>query len=887
MSNFYKIFFGAACLLAALMLNAAGEGTEFTVGSFTYRALGAGEVAVTGFADPQISLTDIAIPDSIEYGGAFYSVTAIDGTIVQPSAASLTLPASITSCSDAAFGTGSTVIPRVYIASAEQWLAIDLGANPNPFTIAKALYVNNERTTTLTIPDGTATIAAGRFKGLACVESVKLPQGCDVIEAGAFEGATIKNIELGSSLQSIGAASFKGAALVHLTIPASVLTIGDNAFEGCARLRTVKNGGSLVAIPAGAFRGCTSLYSLELGPNLAEIRTEAFKGCSNLTSVTVPNKVTTIAAAAFADAAKLRRIVLGTAVETIADDAFDGCTPAEIIVKTPGLLTIGAPLFSGATIFVADELVADYEADNLWADGNEVKPLAPLSFSLSTGGEPITEVVSAHSGIQVKLDARMSGQEFEGSWADSQPIVSWSSSDESVATVDPTGAVTPKAPGTATISAATTFDFDPYSSSCEIAVDYAAPTGVKISAQNTLMALGTNLALKAAVQPAGALQQVVWSVDPASAPVASISADGVITPIKPGKATFIAAAAADESVTASIDIDVVYAKPSEVVVTIDKEVLRVGDSAQLTATVNSHPHASQDVMWFTGDDKIATISKTGHLECVGVGNVKISALTMDNVHILGTIDLFVDYSEPTRISVTNPALALKIGDTEQIIFTVSPAGAEQRADWVSDNEEVATVDAFGNVTAVGIGSATITGTAGSITTTCSVAVDYADPVSVYVNYRGIYVTENDSTQLSAVVLPAGARQDLIWTTSNDSIATVDQNGMVHGLVKGNAAIIATSAANNKIWGGCNVIVMEPQVDAIESVEAGNSVHTAAEAGSIIVSGLEPRTPVAVYDINGRLLWSASAPASGRVESPALRPGVYIIRHGATSSKIAL
>lgn len=58
--------------------------------------------------------------------------------------------------------------------------------------------------------------------------------------------------------------------------------------------------------------------------------------------------------------------------------------------------------------------MADYEADAFWADGNEIESMAPLSFGITLDGEPITEVISAHSGVQVKLNARMSGQEFEG-----------------------------------------------------------------------------------------------------------------------------------------------------------------------------------------------------------------------------------------------------------------------------------------------------------------------------------------------------------------------------------------------------------------------------------------------------------------------------------------
>lgn len=883
MSSFYKILASGACIAAAFALNAGAEGDAgFSTGGFTYEILNADEVAVTGFSDPQFSPVEINVPPVVEFGDASYVVTAINGPILRSSAISLVLPPSISECSPDAF-TGADEISRVYISSAEQWLSIDLGDNPNPFTVATTLYVNNERTTSLTLPEGIETISAGRFKGMKCVDTVKLPDGCVAVEESAFENSSVKYFEPGLSLQQIGKNAFKGAPLIHFTIPSTTLLISESAFENCSKLRTVKNGSMLAAIPESAFRGCTSLYSVELGGNIAEIRDGAFSGCLSLTTVTVPDKVTDIGAEAFAGCAGLKRIVLGTSVCTIAPTAFSGVNPAEVILKSTEPVAVDAPVVSGATVYVPEELLEAYEADPNWADDNEIAAMAPLKLNLTAAGEPVEGVVSLASGNQLRLSAKMSGQEFEGTWADSQTVMTWVSSDEDVAVVDATGNLTAKATGTATITVSTQFDYGTYTQSCEVAVDYAAPTSVKISAQNTLMALGTNLALKAAVLPAGALQQVVWSAETPA--VAVVSADGVITPVAPGTATFRAAASADENVSSTIQIEVVYAKPTEVTVTIDKEVLRVGDTAQLTATVNSQ-HASQDVMWFTGNDKIATVSNTGALTCVGVGDVTISALTTNDKHIIGTISLFVDYSEPTQITVSNPALSLKIGDTEKIEFTVEPAGAEQRADWTSDNEEVATVDEYGNVTAVGVGSATITGTTGSLVTECSVEVDYADPVRVFLNYTGIYLTVDESSPLTAVVLPAGARQDIVWKSSNEEVATVDQEGLVTGIAAGNASIIAMADADNEVWGGCNVIVMEAVIDAIEGI-GSDDVKATAAGGSISLTGLESGTVVNVYDLNGQLTCSATADGSGRAETKELRRGVYIIKYGTRSRKIAL
>lgn len=77
----------------------------------------------------------------------------------------------------------------------------------------------------------------------------------------------------------------------------------------------------------------------------------------------------------------------------------------------------------------------------------------------------------------------------------------------------------------------------------------------------------------------------------------------------------------------------------------------------------------------------------------------------------------------TGVSISKTSLNLKVGEKNTLSATVSPSNATNKATtWKSSNTSVATVDASGNVTAVGAGSTTITVTAGSKTSTCTVTV---------------------------------------------------------------------------------------------------------------------------------------------------------------------
>ena len=79
----------------------------------------------------------------------------------------------------------------------------------------------------------------------------------------------------------------------------------------------------------------------------------------------------------------------------------------------------------------------------------------------------------------------------------------------------------------------------------------------------------------------------------------------------------------------------------------------------------------------------------------------------------------------TGITLDKTSLALTVGDVETLVATVTPADTTDKVTWASGDDSVATVDAAGKVTAVGVGETTITAKAGSVSATCAVKVESA------------------------------------------------------------------------------------------------------------------------------------------------------------------
>ena len=164
---------------------------------------------------------------------------------------------------------------------------------------------------------------------------------------------------------------------------------------------------------------------------------------------------------------------------------------------------------------------------------------------------------------------------------------------------------------------------------------------------------------------------------------------------------------------------------------------------------------------------------------------------------------------PPAVSVTGVTLnktstSIQVDDKETLIATVLPEDATNKnISWKSDKPEIASVNANGKVTGVAEGEATITVTTedGDKTATCLVTVEAVPVVAVTgvtLNKTSLKLYTRDSETLTATVAPAGAtNKNVIWTSSEPTVATVDANGKVTAKSTGIADITVTTEDGGK------------------------------------------------------------------------------------------
>ena len=157
-------------------------------------------------------------------------------------------------------------------------------------------------------------------------------------------------------------------------------------------------------------------------------------------------------------------------------------------------------------------------------------------------------------------------------------------------------------------------------------------------------------------------------------------------------------------------------------------------------------------------------------------------------------------------------------------------------EWSSSDESVATVDENGKVTAVKAGTATITAKAldGDKTATFTLTVKEA-ATSVTLNKTAIELSVGASETLTATIAPSGADDAVEWTTSDETVATVDENGKVTAVKAGTATITVTT--KNGKTATCTVTVKAEEKEEPASGGCGSAVAATASAlGALLVAG---------------------------------------------------
>ena len=429
------------------------------------------------------------------------------------------------------------------------------------------------------------------------------------------------------------------------------------------------------------------------------------------------------------------------------------------------------------------------------------------------------------------------------------PVIIWSSANPSIASVNGSGIITANQEGETRITASC----GEITATCKVTVTPVTPSSIDLNVKDMVLYIGQSETIQAIVRPANTTYPTVsWQSDDET--VATVSSNGMVTGLKEGT-VIITATCGNVSAICAVTVKPIPA--SNIEITSGNVTLTMGNCTTLTAKVSPENTTYPDISWSSSDANIATITDEGKVTAVSIGTAIITA-KCDNVSATCTVTVIPVPSEGIVISPSEVEMLL--GDTFALSAIVYPeTTTDKSVTWGSDNPAVASVSSSGVVTALNLGSATITASNGTSKAICKITVNPVVATGISLNIMDETLFVASSTQLVATISPYNVTDKTItWTSSKPEIATVSDQGEVVGVAVGTTTVtatIGTVSASAQI----NVVHRLPDMDPSVTTSERDIVTIAGRPVNMAVFavGGEPNGWTYLWTKNGETVSKSS------------------------------
>lgn len=484
-------------------------------------------------------------------------------------------------------------------------------------------YISNSRTDTIAAmyPVTKVEKFTGQRGKNTTVKEIILPSSVKEIDDYAFYQCTaMKKINL-ENVSQIGEYAFGYcSSLEEVTLKQSetdFTRMKGFAFAYCTSLRKIDLSGILLAnIPEGFCYKCTSLKTILWPPNVQRIRYWAFYDCG-FEELELPDTIGWLESSAVAQCKNLKILVLPNSIVEVDSDPLK---------------------FSNAddTVYYVEQYSYIHRRLEQWNNAMGYHFHMEYIRYLTTPKPSYTISVGETLTIPYRKNPVLTGE-----------VITFASSNPSVASVTPNGVLTGKRPGTVTLSLKSSYGQT--FSGCRVTVTAASGSGTQGTSGNGTSSgtggngqqavrtaktikktkktkniaegtVGKTLKLKVKMTPSNANEKIVWT---SSKPkVATVSQDGKVTPKKKGKTKITAQIANGKKVTWKIKVKELKAK--KISLNKKKATLHAGETLKLKAKLKPKGSTAK-TKWKSSKKKVASVSKNGTVTARKKGKAVITA----------------------------------------------------------------------------------------------------------------------------------------------------------------------------------------------------------------------------------------------------------------------
>lgn len=689
--------------------------------------------------------------------------------------------------------------------------------------LGNGLFKNSEELTSIIIPETVTAFGENLFDGCEALQEIEIPSGIEYVSEDMFdyckslERIVVRdgNLNYTSKDGVLYSKDMKqlvffpeNSPIRNFTIPQGVVEILPLAFESCEKLESIELGDTH-KIGDKAFSKCRNLKTVRTGENFSEAGKDVFKKLDTK-NIAVYGYNNTFAKQ-FAESENIsfsllndnisgmKQVIFGQGSSEEVNNIFDlvGEKQETLGISGDAMITESLTLDSNSLLF------------------DSVGQTAELKINISPAGNKVT----------------------------------WHTSDSNVAVVNSDGKVTATGNGNARITVV--------SEDGKIAV---ADVSVKVPVSNIAVSetevsfdkIGDTYKVNAEILPSDVPDKTVYwsSADP---DIAEVSRNGEIKSVLDGTTKIFAMSS--EGKTSEIVVNVSVA-PQRIILSNENIRLdNIGDESFLIAETYPKIAGNAEISWASSDENIVTVDEDGNLKAVGGGSAVITASTENGITAECNVSVNVDIE---KLEISNKDISInEIGALYFTELSVYPENTtETELFWKSLDENVATVDGNGIITAQGNGTTQILAVSrNGITASATVKVRDTAYWETAIEKSSLTLFNLGSSEVLNVLNGYG---ELKWSSSDENIARVNDNGVVTSTGYGKAII--TLETPDHTFSECEVEVKMPVKSVTfdnKKISLGNSGDTVKLSAKTVPSEsnlnwFSDNEDIATVDSNGTI-----------------------------------
>lgn len=438
--------------------------------------------------------------------------------------------------------------------------------------------------------------------------------------------------------------------------------------------------------------------------------------------------------------------------------------------------------------------------------------------------------------------------------------VKWKSNDNKIATVNENGEITGIKAGTTRIIVTT--EDGHKEAACIVTVRPREITGIKLNKEKIKVGIGTTQTLSVIIEPEDADNKTIqWMT--MNNNIADISSDGLVTGKSEG-ITNIIAKTLDGEYIAECEVTVEREIRHVDSIELDKNyiTLEVEGTEKLTEIINPEDADNKDVSWSSTDDEIVSVDDCGNITAKKVGEAKIIVTTDDGKK---TAECVVKVKEKTRVELDKNNVELEINEKCELKIIITPDSEEKEWNIYSYDSNIINIEKTDNFEVIEIQGVTSGKTKLNIEVllgkekrkfdlTCDITVK-REPIpvtNIILDNDEINLYCGMNKKLVATIEPEDAdNKNVIWSSSDEEIATVSDNGEITALKEGNVEITATTQDGEKI-AICKVNVNKIEKPVTNVILDKNELTLEEEQVENLTATIEPEDAD-----NKNIIWSSS------------------------------